>query len=385
MTTNSPTWYIGLLSGTSADGIDAALVRFTDTGPLSEVTLSMPYPEQIAAELQLLLSDPAATRIDTLARLDSQLGDVFADAVLALLRTANIAATDVVAIGSHGQTLWHAPNDAAPNTVQIGDPNRIAARTGITVVADLRRADLAVGGHGAPLAPLLHDGLFRDTTRTRVVANLGGIANISILQPGRPVRGFDTGPANVLMDLWAQRCEIGSHDHNGAMAASGRVCHALLEQMRSEPYFGEAAPKSTGRELFNSNWLDQHLHRFGYAGDALSDQAAQIMATLAELTATTVIDAVTSSVGDDLPNTDLVLCGGGAHNDYLRARLATLITPGRLMTTDDLGVDSDFLEATLFAWLAAQRIDGTLVDTRAITGATRTVQLGAVYRPPHEA
>ena len=362
--------YLGLISGTSADAIDAVLARFEPT-PHLVARLAAPYPPALRTRVLALARSDAAASLDELGRLDVELGAAFADAALALLDQAGVAPGDVHALGSHGQTVRHGPAGPAPFTLQLGDPNVIAERTGITTVADFRRRDMAAGGQGAPLLPVLHDALFSQPGRSRVVLNLGGIANITLLggDADHPVRGFDTGPANCLMDAWALRHRGTARDEGGAWAASGKVDVVLLGEFLSEPYFALPAPKSTGRELFNLDWLDQRLGN--YRGTEVDVQA-----TLLELSVRTIADAIAMH---SRRVDDVLVCGGGAHNAALMAALRQALAPATVKSTADCGVDPDFVEATAFAWLAQRRLQGLPGNLPAVTGARGARVLGAVY------
>ena len=378
--------YVGLISGTSADAIDAALVDIDGDAIRTLATHSHTFAPELGARLSAALATPSTLTAQTCGALDAALGNEFAKAALALIDKAGVSADALRAIGSHGQTLFHAPDGPEAFTLQVGDPSRIALATGVTTVADFRRADVAAGGQGAPLAPLLHAAMLGGTQTHRAVLNLGGIANLSLLQPGLPVRGFDTGPANTLMDQWAALTGNGTHDAGGALAARGRVDATLLDAFRDDPYFALPAPKSTGRELFDREWL---LSRVGVTAEAASElkteRVADIMATLCALTVTTVADALHRAAGETVAQGfELIACGGGCHNPELLRRLAEIDGVSHLATTADFGIDPDYVEATLFAWLAAQRIAGQSVDTRTITGARHRVMAGSVYEPSVE-
>lgn len=367
--------FIGLISGTSADGIDAALVSFDDEYP--DPTLvharSYAYPAALRADIETAVRAQACP-LATLAALDARVADAFADAAATLLDEAGVDAAAVSAVGSHGQTLGHFPRPPSPSTLQIGDPNRIAARTGIPVVADFRRADVASGGQGAPLAPLFHAALFGHPGETRAILNLGGIANLTVLDRDESVTGFDIGPANTLLDLWAERHGHGAYDAQGAYAAGGRPIASLLSKMRRDPYLAQPAPKSTGREYFNAAWLDGLLD-----GDA---EPQDVQATLAEFTASLVAD----SLAREAPNANrLLVCGGGVHNDYVMARIATLADPCPVESTAAHGVDPDFVEAMLFAWLARERIHARSPrGLTAVTGGEASAVLGGIWLPPRQ-
>lgn len=370
--------FIGLISGTSADGIDAALISHGDDGIEPIKALTQDYDSDLKRLIDRALAAPQTITAAQAGALDSAIGDAFAAAAMSLIDATGIAATSVRAIGSHGQTLFHAPDDPHPYTLQVGDAARIAARTGITTVADFRRADLAAGGQGAPLAPLLHERIMVGNV-CRAVLNLGGIANVTLLQPGQATLGFDTGPANTLMDQWCALCGLGDFDDNGRIAAAGSVDEALLAQLLDEAYFRRPAPKSTGRELFNRDWLLRRLAMDTDAPAGLhSQRQADIMATLCELSARTIARA--PGLAEARPQ-ELIVCGGGARNAALLARISAHLPDAPLSDTARFGIDPDFVEATLFAWLAAERIDGRTVDTRHITGAATPIVAGCIHEP----
>ncbi len=365
--------FLGLISGTSADGIDAALVRF-DAGIALLAARTFAYPAALRERLLALMHNDHLA-VDAFGELDAEVGETFAAAALELLREAGIAPGEVTALGSHGQTVRHRPQNPHPFTLQIGDPNRIAERTGITTVADFRRRDIAAGGQGAPLVCALHAALFGDALEARAILNLGGIANLTLLQGGHPVRGFDTGPANCLLDGWAQRHLAQRHDEGGAFAASGRASAALLDDLLDDDYFKRALPKSTGREHFHLAWLDEHLERHPDV------TAADVQATLLDLSARSIVDALARHAPD---TRRVIACGGGVHNQRLMRRLAAVLGerlghPCELETTAAHGLDPDFVEATAFAWLARQTLAGLPGNCVDVTGASGPRVLGAVY------
>lgn len=307
--------------------------------------------------------------LSQLGQLDTRLGKLFAEAVLTLMRQQSLEASDIMAIGCHGQTVWHEPLSDAPNTLQIGDNNQIVAATGVTVVGDFRRRDMALGGQGAPLVPAFHQALLMDSVERRMVLNIGGIANLSLLLPGQPVRGFDTGPGNMLIDAWIWRNKGQGYDKDAAWARSGQLVPALLDQMLADPWFALPPPKSTGREYFNLSWIEQQLQRF----PALAAQDVQ--ATLTELTAQTIAQQVQLNDGCDR----LLVCGGGSRNPLLMARLAALLPGTEVNTTDQAGISGDDMEALAFAWLAFRTLSGLPGNLPAVTGARAMSVLGAVY------
>ena len=367
-----PELFIGALSGTSIDGIDVALVRFAPQ-PVLVATHGVAYPAELRREL-LALCAPGENEIDRLGRADVAVGREFAAAVQAMLAQAGVAPGEVCAIGSHGQTIRHRPNFAPPFTLQIGDPNVIAANTGIPVVADFRRKDLALGGQGAPLVPAFHEAVFRQSGTDRVVVNIGGIANLTVL-PGdaaQPIAGFDTGPGNTLLDAWSRHALNEPMDRGGAFAARGRVEPELLAAFLADPYFQKNPPKSTGPEYFSPQWLDRHL-----AGGSLG--AADVQATLVALTARTIAGGVRQFPGLNRPQ--VFVCGGGARNPVLMRALADELPDSAVAPTDTLGVAADWVEAMAFAWLVRQRWHGMPGNIPGVTGATRAAVLGGLFLP----
>ena len=362
--------FIGLISGTSMDGVDAALVDCSGDQPRLTAVLRQPYPEAVAARLIAAARSGGQCSLKEAAALDAEVSGVFAETALALLRGADLSSSQVEAIGSHGQTLWHAPAGKPPHTVQIGSPARIAALSGMVTVGDFRSGDMALGGQGAPLAPLFHDWLFGVRGEPRAVANIGGIANLSGLGPGGLVGGYDTGPGNTLLDAWVRKHLGVSFDQEGRWARSGQVQTGLLERLQEDDYFKAAPPKSTGPEYFNLAWLE----RFGVTGKAPED----VQATLVELTAASIARAVKSSCA----GAALAVCGGGASNAFLMERLTQLCADSRPVSTKEWGVHPDWVEAAGFALLARARLRGEPGNAPAVTGASAALPLGGVYLPP---
>lgn len=367
--------YLGLISGTSADGIDAALVSFADGQPRLRGALTHPWPEELRARILAVAQGEGALDLDAFGRLDVAIGHCFADAAQALLARCGVAAGAVRAIGSHGQTVRHRPLGDLPFTLQLGDASVIAERCGVDVAADLRRADIAAGGQGAPLLPALHAMLLARPGHARAVLNLGGIANLTVLGADGGVLGFDTGPANGLLDAWCLRHRGEPFDRDGAFAAAGRVDDALLEALLADPYFALPPPKSTGREHFHLAWLERQARAAALA-------PADVQATLLELTARSVAEAIARHAA---AAEDVLACGGGVHNRLLLARLRALLAPRPVRSTADFGVDPDYLEATAFAWLARQRVLGLPGNLPAVTGARGPRVLGALYLAPRDA
>lgn len=365
----SGNYYIGLMSGTSLDGIDCAIVDLDSAVPRVVSAQCHPLPDALRQDLLDLCAEPQIALAE-LGRLDIELGRAFAAASNATLAAANIGPEAIRAIGSHGQTVFHAPASAAPFSLQIGDANVIAEATGIATVADFRRRDMAAGGQGAPLAPLLHRVAFASPGRDRAIVNIGGIANLTALPATGTPLAFDTGPGNVLMDYWTALHRGKRYDEDGDWARGGSLDDALLQRLRGESYFSRPAPKSTGRELFNHSWLQAQLESHGQPVGA-----QDVQATLLEFTAGTLSDAITAH----LQAGEVFLCGGGAHNAALRERI-TALTPGfRVAITSELGLDPDWVEAAAFAWMAKQTLDGVAAETPVFTGARHPVILGGVY------
>jgi anhydro-N-acetylmuramic acid kinase len=361
--------YLGLMSGTSMDAIDAALVDF-DVSPLRIIaTSATAFDADLKRRISNLLDTPADVGLDELGQIDVLLAQAFATAALLLLRSSNLSPDSVIAIGSHGQTLRHRPDLTPPFTWQIGDPNTLAEMTGMTVVADFRRRDVAAGGQGAPLLPVFHDHVFRSDLEDRAIANLGGIANITVLRQGASVTGFDTGPANRLLDAWISLHRAKDYDADGAWASTGRIDEALLNELLDEPFLNLPPPKSTGRELFNLSWLQNKL---GLPARRPED----VQATLQEFTATTIAAALRRYA----PHAALYVCGGGAHNGQLRASIARLIAPNRVQSTASLGLDPDYVEAVAFAWFARRTLEGLTSSAAGVTGARGARILGGIYR-----
>jgi len=369
--TPAPALYLGLISGTSVDGIDAALVEFAAGGAISlRFGCTCPWEPALRAQLVELGQGGRPLSLDTLAELDVRIARAFADAAERVLADSGVPAGAIAAIGSHGQTLRHRPSGEVPFTLQLGDPSTIAERTGITVIADFRRRDVAAGGHGAPLLPALHAALLRRDGEARAVLNLGGIANLTLLpaDAAAPVRGFDTGPANGLMDAWCLRHQAEPFDRGGAFARSGTVDAALLERLLSDPWFSAAPPKSSGRDQFHLDWVTAQL-----AGD---ERPADVQATLLALSARSIADAL----GSVQPGTTrLIACGGGVHNPALMDALAAQLPGCRVESSAVHGLAPDYIEAMGFAWLARQTLLGLPGNLPSVTGASGPRVLGGIY------
>lgn len=363
--------YIGVMSGTSLDGVDVVLAAIDQNTVAQQASYSHPMPIQLKHEI-LGMCQGQQTTLSAVGRLDTQLGILFAEAVLGLLKQTGIPAHEITAIGCHGQTVWHEPGSEQGFSMQLGDNNRVAALTNITTVGDFRRRDMAYGGQGAPLVPAFHQALLAHSMERRMVLNIGGIANLSLLLPGAAVRGFDTGPGNMLLDAWVWRHCGQPYDKNALWASEGQVCLPLLQQMLMDPYFALIAPKSTGREYFNTRWLEQQLITMPGL------RPVDIMATLVELTATTLCDQVLLAGGCER----LLVCGGGAHNPLLMARIAALLPGVEVTGTDNFGVSGDDMEALAFAWLAFRTLSGLPGNLPSVTGASCETVLGGIYPVP---
>ncbi|WP_075181703.1 anhydro-N-acetylmuramic acid kinase [Pantoea sp. 1.19] len=360
--------YIGVMSGTSLDGIDVVLAAICPEMVAQQASYTHPIPRPLRqAILDVCQGQPLT--LSQLVQLDTRLGRLFAEAVLTLMQREGLEASDVTAIGCHGQTVWHEPRGPAPGTLQIGDNNHLAAATGVTVVGDFRRRDMALGGQGAPLVPAFHHALLMHPQERRMVLNIGGIANLSLLIPHQPVRGYDTGPGNMLMDAWVWRQCGEPFDRDAMLARRGQVVPALLQKMRADPWFALPAPKSTGREYFNYGWIEAQL----------SAQPARrpedVQATLLELTASSIADQVLLSGGCDR----LLVCGGGARNPLLMQRLAAQLSGTAVETTDSAGIRGDDMEALAFAWLAYRTLSGLPGNLPSVTGASAASIIGAIF------
>ncbi|MBN6066210.1 anhydro-N-acetylmuramic acid kinase [Aggregatibacter actinomycetemcomitans] len=366
-------YYLGIMSGTSLDGVDVALMAFTEQ-PQFIAGQFTPMPTHLRQDLLQLVSH-GTTTLQQLGELDQRLALLYADAVNHFLTTHNLPSQHIRAIGCHGQTVWHAPQGDFPFTLQIGDMHLLAARTGIDVVGDFRRKDMAFGGQGAPLVPAFHQALFYDEHQATVVLNIGGISNISVLFPHQPIIGYDTGTGNALMDGWIECHQGKSYDADGQWARSGKVRLELLAEMLKEPYFQLPPPKSTGRELFNLAWLEKTLAKTTALLGEIPPQDVQ--ATLLEFTAQSIALAL-NQLETELPRR-LLVCGGGAKNGLLMERLQALLPNWQCLPTNDAGLDVDYVEAAAFAWLAYRRIHNLPSNLPSVTGAKSAVSLGAIF------
>ena len=364
--------YIGLISGTSMDGIDAALVEVRATSCQLLATHSRSWPEAIRVELARVIKDRDQALQSAHSDLNHQLGLEFARAAMELLDAASVPASAVTAIGSHGQTVWHAPDEDPPFSLQIGCPETIASETGIAVIADFRSADLESGGQGAPLAPAFHQWMFACAGADRAVVNIGGIANVTLLHADGTTTGFDTGPGNNLMDGWIREHQQVAFDDNGAWAAGGSVDTTLLSLLADDAYFSRPPPKSTGFEYFNQDWLRQSLQQMPTAPNPRNVQS-----TLCELTVMQIVAGCSAMKHIE----QLAVCGGGAANRELMARLQHRLPETDVMTTAAWGIDPDWVEAVAFAWLARQRQHSLPSNLPAVTGASAQISLGRQFLP----
>jgi anhydro-N-acetylmuramic acid kinase len=361
--------FIGIISGTSRDGADTALVSFRQRRPKLVDALCLPYSDGLAERLGTLVGAARRPTAQEMAELDPLIAAHFGAACRQLLGRTATDPADITAIGSHGQTVWHDPSGPRPESIQLGAADLIAQQTGIVTVGNFRAADIAAGGQGAPLAPLLHRALFQPEQGSRVILNLGGIANVSVLRADGLVSGHDTGPANCLLDAWIGRHRREKLDEDGRWAAGGEIDRQLLGDLLDDPYFALAAPKSTGIEYFNLAWLDRFVRV-----EQLEPQDVQ--ATLLELTAITAARSIHAH-----SPADVLVCGGGVHNTRLMQRIEHHLCGLPVRPTGEAGLDPDWVEAMLFAWLARERMEERKQATESITGASKPVLLGRISQP----
>ena len=354
--------YIGIMSGTSLDGVDITLCEIDELSCRLLYSVEYPFPSSLKADILNTIS--TSTTLKEVGILDNKLGVLFGELVVRFVSEQKLH-DNIRAIGLHGQTLWHSPEGEYPFSMQLGDANVVAAKTGIKTVADFRRMDMANGGQGAPFAPAFHQFVFGSLEGSVAVVNIGGMANITLL--GKNLKGWDSGCGNVLLDMWIKQTEEKSYDKDGDFARSGRVDEALLENMLNDSYFKKPAPKSTGREYFNENWLANFLPIF----KSIKDE--DIQRTLLELTARTISNDL-----EEYSITKLIVCGGGSKNRFLMQRLSELCEC-EVSVSDNFGVSSDFLESMAFAWLAKKRIHHEIVELSSVTGARKNSVLGGVY------
>lgn len=365
------TIYLGIMSGTSLDGIDIAAVQVSDLKCQFICADDFTFPESLRKQV-LQLTQPNLNEVDLMGQTDSELGQVFGDLTNQFIDKYKLPRDQIIAIGSHGQTIRHRPELGF--TLQIGDPNRIAEVTQLDVVADFRRRDMANGGQGAPLVPAFHKALFGSKETDRVILNIGGMANITFLPKSLDdkVLGFDTGPGNVLLDAWIQKEQSLNYDNNGEWAAKGNVNHKLLNALYSLDYFSEPPPKSTGREQFHLDWLDSILKT-----ESLKASSTDIQATLLELTTRSICDSIKHLPTESF---ELYLCGGGAKNLAIKNSLIKQLPDIHIGTTEALGIHPDWVEACAFAWMAYRTINRKTSSLPEATGANEKRILGAIYQ-----
>lgn len=363
--------YVGLISGTSIDCIDAVVIDCS--GPLPTLIACHEHPIDDATKRDLAaLCLPGDNEIDRMGVMDIRVGELFAEATHAVLDKASLTPADIKAIGSHGQTIRHRPprqSDQRGFSLQIGDANTLVEQTGITTVADFRRRDMSAGGQGAPFAPAFHQAITPDDIECCAFLNLGGIANITLIENGKVLCGYDTGPANGLMDAWIFKQKGLAFDDSGQWAKSGTVNTGLLAALKSHRYFAQAAPKSTGREEFHLPWLEATL-------EGIEISAEDVQTTLLQFSSETIADEISKQA--HMPSV-VYCCGGGARNTALLESLQEQLTTARVTTTDELGIAPDWIEACAFAWLAKQRLENRPILLSAVTGAKHECISGAVY------
>jgi anhydro-N-acetylmuramic acid kinase len=366
--------YVGLMSGTSMDAIDCALIRSSPVGLELVATHAHEIPPETKKRIAEI-SHSGANEIERMGALDRDLGTLFANAALQLLALANVSTDEIRAIGSHGQTIRHRPPSATENkaqsfTLQIADANTIAELTGITTIADFRRRDIAAGGEGAPLAPAFHAAAFASPGINRAIVNIGGIANVTILEGDELRLGFDCGPGNTLLDQWVFRHRSQTCDYEGQWASTGKVNQKLLDLLLTHPYFTKTGPRSTGKEEFNLKWLDTCLATF-------NDLApVDVQSTLVDLTSASISKSIADS---GFKPAEIFVCGGGAHNVRLMQCLGERLAPVPVQSTSAIGIHPDWVEAATFAWLASRTLEGVAGNSPAVTGATGPRVLGGIY------
>ena len=354
--------YIGVMSGTSLDGVDVALCQIDANNCKLVSSLEYPMPQELKTDILTMIK--GKNTLEEVGKLDNRLGLLFLQAVEALLIQNNIDTSTITAIGLHGQTMWHEPNAEYPFSMQLGDPNILTAKTGIPVVADFRRKDVALGGQGAPFAPAFHEFIFKNINASVSIVNIGGMANITVL--GDKLIGYDTGCGNVLLDLWTQKHQNAMYDKDGVWARSGEVDYTLLDAMMADDYFSQHYPKSTGREKFNEAWLEKCISKVGVR----APQPTDVQRTLVELTALSISNEVLRFNRDVL-----ILCGGGAKNSFLVERIKALMPNIEVA----IAQNADEIEAMTFAWLAYKRVHKEVVNLKDVTGASDNTVLGCIY------
>lgn len=360
--------YVGLMSGTSLDAVDAVVVSI-DSNSISLIASYVhPIPTKLRQQILNICNDQITT-LSTVGLVDHELGKLYAVTVNELLKQAQLLPEQITAIGNHGQTVFHQPAGDSPFTMQLGDANLISAITGIDTIADFRRIDMALGGQGAPLVPVFHQFLFEQQDSTKVVLNIGGIANISVIGVGGQVTGYDTGPGNLLLDGWCEKHTGQPYDRHAQWARQGQLNMPLLEQLMSDIYLQKPPPKSTGREHYNLEWLEKQLTH------EISKQDVQ--RTLCEFTAQSITDQIQQYKEGEA--CELLVCGGGTNNPLLMELIQEKLTDWRVLPTSERGIPGDFMEAMAFAWLASQRIHNRPSNLPSVTGASCRASLGVLY------
>lgn len=370
---NVPALYVGVMSGTSVDGIDVVIAHFKNPSPHMLYSQCTPFSKHSRSQIEQLIQSPNDTSLDNLGTLHTALGHEYADAIILALEHCGIPPQDIAGIGCHGQTVRHQPTLPHPFSLQLGDANIIAEKTGITTVSDFRSRDIASGGQGAPLVPSFHQAVFTDDHKNRVIVNIGGIANITYLSHSSPVMGFDVGVGNTLMDLICKKHFDCDYDNNGLIASKGKVDTQLMTQLCRDDYFKIPPPKSTGRELFNEAWLQKHVNQTHTSPEDL-------ITTLCEFTAWGVAESVKNYC---TPCDEIIICGGGAYNSHLMNRIKSLTQINQaqpsIKTSDELGVPAQDVEALAFAWLAMRALTGQTNNCPEATQAKGQRILGAIH------
>ena len=361
--------YIGVMSGTSLDGADISIVEFEKNKLCSYQGKTYPFPKNLSKKLFELRNH--ALSLESLGRIDKSLGFFFSKCIKDYLTELSLDSKNILAIGFSGLTIYHKPSNPEPFTMQIGDPNIICKETKIDVASDFRRADMALNGEGAPLTPGFHKWYFGNSKETRVILNLGGIANITILEPGKKLVGFDTGPANTLIDCWSKKIWDIPYDEDGRMAKNGNISNLLLNELTSDSYFSKDPPKSTGTEYFNLNWLNSKLDEL-----KIKIEDKDILRTLTQLTVDTISDSIERFLSEPCK---IILCGGGVSNIFLVNQLKNRLNNFDIYSSQSFGLDPNLLESIAFAWLAKQRVDKIPSNVPSVTGAKKETILGSIY------
>jgi len=365
-------YFVGAISGTSVDGLDLALVEITSNTVEIKQAITVPFSDTLRTRLLNLTSNPDENTVQ-LGRSHAELGQFIGEQVAQFISTFGYSKSDIVAVGSHGQTVCHQPEDEFSFSCQIGDASRIAAISGIDTIADFRAADIASGGQGAPLVPILHERVFRSKQVERVVVNIGGISNVTYLPIARadPIIGFDTGPGNTLLDVWTQHHFERNYDRQGELASSGSILENLLPQFLADPWFDIEPPKSTGKDHFNLKYIHDHIPI-----SRMTTKPIDVLTTLTELTATSLSAAIRKWCCD---SGEVIICGGGRLNKFLMDRIEHQLPNHLVLTSDALGINGDAIEAATFAYLAHLFVNGKAGNIPTVTGANRNRVLGCLY------